>query len=358
MGMFVLEKGFVCIKMLLKSEKNAHFLQNIWSIQIKAVPLQPISCLFDRINIKCEISIYQNYYRMKKYLLIIAVVAFAFAACKPKPVPEKEVTFQITVTDIAASTASVKVIPSDSNALYYYDVISVEYYEELKSEEALATELKEYWEEVIAYYKEQGETITIEDFLSKGNDGWDYTGLTPNTQYYAYAFCLDSTYALKGKISKVAFATEEVQNVNLLFEPAMSDTAIWFLPNNDDVDYLPFVVDADSLNGYSVAEYYDLYAEYLQAGYGEYFEYYCLMYGPVYVKFNELEAGHSYYFAAKAYTDGVWNSDLFQTQFSVPSVPNAPAKINKGGFNKQARMKKAKKVEPVKGDFKNAKMAK
>ena len=295
---------------------------------------------------------------MKKYLLIIAVVAFAFAACKPQPKPEKEVTFQISVTDITASTASVNVIPSDTNVMYYYDVMTVAYYDELGSDEAVYADLKEYWDEVIAYYKEMGETLTLEEFMSKGEDGWNYSGLTSNTQFYAFAFAVDSTYALKGKITKVNFATEEVQNVNLLFEPALTDTAIWFLPNNEDIDYFPFVLDVDSLNGYTLAEYYDLYAEYIESMYGAYFEYF-LMSGPVYVSYDGLEAGHNYYFAAKAYTDGIWNSDLFQTQFAGPAAATAaPAKIEKGGFNQQARMKKAKKIQKVNSDFKAEKMAK
>ena len=297
---------------------------------------------------------------MKKYLLIIAVVAAAFTACKPKPAPEKELTFQISVTDITATEASVNVIPSDTNAYYYYDVIQVATYDELGSDEAVYADLKEYWDEVIAYYKEMGTTLTIKDFLSKGEDGWDYSGLTAGTQYYAFAFAVDSTYALKGKITKVNFATEEVQNVNLLFEPAMSDTAVWFLPNNENITYLPFYVDADSLNGYTVAEYYDLYWEYMEqvyAMYGYTLEDFA-MYGPVYVKFSELEAGHNYKFAAKAYTSGVWNSDLCVVNFSAPAAASAPAQIKKGDYAKKASMKKAKKVQVASKDFKAEKMAK
>ena len=108
---------------------------------------------------------------MKKYLLImLAVASVAFTACNQKP-KEKEVTFQISVTDVTATNASVNVIPSDTNALYYYDVFTVEYFNELGSDEAVYADLKEYWEEVIAYYKELGYTYTLADFMSKGEDG-------------------------------------------------------------------------------------------------------------------------------------------------------------------------------------------
>ena len=299
---------------------------------------------------------------MKKYLLImLAVASVAFTACNQKP-KEKEVTFQISVTDVTATNASVNVIPSDTNALYYYDVFTVEYFNELGSDEAVYADLKEYWEEVIAYYKELGYTYTLADFMSKGEDGWDYTGLTPNTQYYAIDFAVDSTYQLKGAITKVPFATEEVQNVTLLFEPALADTAIFFIPNNDKITYLPLYIDADTLaaTGYTDEAYYEGYWEYMEqilTYYGYTLED-MAMYGQVYVAFSELEAGHSYKFMAKAYTDGVWNSDLCVLNFTAPAAAGAPAKIEKGGFDKQVRMKKAKKVQKMNTDFKAEKMAK
>ena len=55
-------------------------------------------------------------------------------------------------------------------------------------------------------------------------------------------------------------------------------------------------------------------------------------YGPVYITYDMLEAGHNYIFAARAYTAGTWNSSLCQVQFTA-TVPNsAPAKINKMDF--------------------------
>ena len=128
---------------------------------------------------------------------------------------------------------------------------------------------------------------------------------------------------------------------------------------NDEITYLPVYVDADSLNGYTVPEFYQAYWEYIEATYGMYYTLDDLVSeGPVYILYDELEAGHNYIFAARAYTASTWNSSLFQAQFTA-TVPNsAPAKIDKMAFSKQLRMKKAQKYQPMNRDFKAAKIAK
>ena len=310
---------------------------------------------------------------MKKILMITAVLALAFTACKPKPGPEPEptpveTTFQITVSDITASEASVAVTPSVDTVFYYFDIMSASYASQFASMEAMADTMVAYLVEEVEYYAangygQYGYPTTLEEVCSKGADDYDFEGLDASTDYIAFAFVVDvKNQDATGKVATKSFTTQEVQNVNLLFELAQTDTAIWFLPNDEDLEYLPFIVDADSLNGYTIAEYYDLYAEYLQYTYGEYFEYYCLMYGPIYISYDDLEAGHNYLFAARAYTAGVWNSELVTIQFAGPAdtPKNAPAKVvKKGQFNKQMKMKNAKKVQKVNAaDFNRARQAK
>ena len=299
---------------------------------------------------------------MKKYLLIIAAVALAFTACKQGPKPAKEVTFEITASDITEQTALIKVVPSDAKAYYYFDIVDAAYMEEFESDSAMVQDFIDYYVEMLEEYNEYYGTdySFFEEFISQGEDELEYEGLNASTQYYAFAAVVDSaSNKVKGKVFKVPFSTKEVTNVNLMFESALSDTAIWFLPNKDDIEYLPFYIDADSLNGYSISEYYEAYWEYMESVYAMYG--YTLsdvaMAGPVYIPFTELEVGHSYIFAAKAYTAGVWNSQLFQTQFSYTAPNDAPA-VKKGDINKAMRLKKAKKVSPMKGEFKAGKLAK
>jgi hypothetical protein len=298
---------------------------------------------------------------MKKYLFImLAAASVAIVSCKPQPKPEKEVTFEISVSDVTAQEATVSVVPSDTSKLYYYSVIPSESAATFESMEAMADTIMLYLKKQIDMYAAYGYTRYFNELMDKGNASYTFDELSAQTSYTAFAFVADTVNLVHvGKVAVKAFTTAEVPQVNLTFEAARTDSAIWFLPSNDEITYLPVYVDADSLNGYTVPEFYQAYWEYIEAMYGMYYTLDDLVSeGPVYILYEELEAGHNYIFAARAYTAGTWNSSLFQAQFTA-TVPNsAPAKINKMDFSKQLRMKKAQKYQPMNRDFKAAKIAK
>ncbi|MBE6324832.1 MAG: hypothetical protein E7074_07630 [Bacteroidales bacterium] len=298
---------------------------------------------------------------MKKYLFImLAAVSVAIVSCKPQPKPEKEVTFEISVSDVTAQEATVSVVPSDTSKLYYYSVIPSESAATFESMEAMADTLMLYLKKQIDMYAAYGYTRYFNELMDKGNASYTFDALSAQTSYTAFAFVADTVNLVHvGKVAVKAFTTAEVPQVNLMFEAARTDTAIWFLPNNDEITYLPIYVDADSLNGYTISEFYQGYWEYIEATYGMYYTLDDFVSeGSVYILYDKLEAGHNYIFAARAYTAGTWNSSLFQAQFTA-TVPNsAPAKINKMDFSKQLRMKKAQKYQPMNRDFKAAKIAK
>ena len=288
---------------------------------------------------------------MKKYLFImLAAASVAIVSCKPQPKPEKEVTFEISVSDVTAQEATVSVVPSDTSKLYYYSVIPSESAATFESMEAMADTIMLYLKKQIDMYAAYGYTRYFNELMDKGNASYTFDALSAQTSYTAFAFVADTVNLVHvGKVAVKAFTTAEVPQVNLMFEAARTDSAIWFLPNNDEITYLPVYVDADSLNGYTVPEFYQAYWEYIEAMYGMYYTLDDLVSeGSVYILYDELEAGHNY----------IWNSSLFQVQFTA-TVPNsAPAKINKMDFSKQLRMKKAQKYQPMNRDFKAAKIAK
>ena len=298
---------------------------------------------------------------MKKYLFImLAAASVAIVSCKPQPKPEKEVTFEISVSDVTAQEATVSVVPSDTSKLYYYAVIPSESAATFESMEAMADTIMLYLKKQIDMYAAYGYTRYFNELMDKGNASYTFDELSAQTSYTAFAFVADTVNLVHvGKVAVKAFTTAEVPQVNLTFEAARTDSAIWFLPSNDEITYLPVYVDADSLNGYTVPEFYQAYWEYIEATYGMYYTLDDFVSeGSVYILYDKLEAGHNYIFAARAYTAGTWNSSLFQAQFTA-TVPNsAPAKINKMDFSKQLRMKKAQKYQPMNRDFKAAKIAK
>jgi len=307
---------------------------------------------------------------MKKYLLIfaVAVSAIAFNSCKPKNNPDNpdnpdkpstpEVTFQIAVTDITATTAKVSVTPSSESAFYYFDIIAAEYISEYSSDSAMVQDYVDYYEEMVEEYnKETGSHYSFfDEFVSQGTDGLEYESLSPSTEYYAFAACLDTTdNHVYGKVTKVSFTTDEVQNVQFSLTATPTDTCVIFTPNNNSITFLQDYMDTDTLNAYIVAngftnaeQYFQAYMEYV----GQMLVYYgytlddMAISGPFYISYTDqyVTPGRPFTLMAQAYTGGVFNSNFVSVAFDIPAASGAPA-VKKGQLNQQMKLKKAKKVQ-------------
>lgn len=283
---------------------------------------------------------------MKKYLLIITAAVLAFSACGKKEEPKKDATFQITVSDVAYDEATIKVVPSDTNTLYYFSVMEQSVFDEYTSEAELVAAHVSYWKRMIDAYAQYGYDLSLLDFLSKGNDEYTWDDLTANTVYYAYAFALDTAkQELVGKVQKVQFQTSEVPFVDFSISVATTDTAVWFTPNSDDIDYIATYADVDSMGGYDNATYFEAYVQYLESYLAQYD--YTLSdatyYGKIYLGYDKLEASHNYVLLAKAYTAGEFNSNLVVASFSGTPANAAPARMQ--SFNKHARLIELKGTE-------------
>ena len=289
---------------------------------------------------------------MKKIFILFTIMCgLMFASCNNKPTP-KVTTFNVEVSDVTESSAFVEVTPSDTTVLYYFDIMDAEYVDEYESDSALAQDYIDWILESVEEYQEYGYDVELVDWLSMGTDSYNFTGLTGDKEYVVLAFAVDTANCvMAGNLTKAPFRTLPVEEVELMFEAAMSDTAIWFLPNNDEVEYFATYMDADTLQAYGVtaAEYF----EYLVTYYGEYIEYFT-MHGPIYVELSELNPGATYVFAAQAYNGGVWNSPLFTANFTAPGgEAAAPARVKKanivkGTFMNRFRTGKALKSMHIK----------
>ena len=255
---------------------------------------------------------------MKKILFIFTLVlGMLFTACKPEPKPTTT-SFNIVVSDITESTAFVTVEPSDTTVFYYFDVMPAEYWDEYEGDTAIAREYLEWIADEVEYYNAYDYPVEFIDWLSQGNDSYNFEGLTANKEYVAFAFEVDTaTNMMVGDLYKVRFTTLAVEPTLLTFELANSDTALWFLPNSDEITYFADYVSVDTLTVYEITatEYFDADVEY----YGEYISYFTQK-GPIYLPWSYLNPGTTYVFLARAYTGGEWNSDLFTTEFTVPAV--------------------------------------
>ena len=116
-----------------------------------------------------------------------------------------DITFTLSVEDIASSKAKVTITPSDNDATYYW---GYEMFSEMDglSDEQLVTSIKEDIEDDIELYAYFGVTMTFADFLSKGKVEKDLSSLTPETKYVLFAIEMDAE-GNAGTIAKKEFTT-------------------------------------------------------------------------------------------------------------------------------------------------------
>lgn len=132
---------------------------------------------------------------MKKffYFAMIALVGVAFASCKPND-PDKDAAYKIEVSDVTATTATIKVTPKTVGETYYWEIMPKEDYDAIVAGEYAAQGLADiptYCTENISYmiqiYTMMGYQITWEDFVYSDVDEYTYEGLDAETEYVVYA---------------------------------------------------------------------------------------------------------------------------------------------------------------------------
>ena len=156
---------------------------------------------------------------MKKIfsMMAVALVVFSLASCKGHNEPDQpdqpeqptdttvvpeDVNFDIVISDITAASALVKVVPSDTNVYYYFDLLTAADLAAGYNEDSLAKEMKEsaeYYQQKFPYY------------LSKGTDEWEFTNLMPETEYTVYALQFEEGYKPVGKWTLKKFTTAKLE---------------------------------------------------------------------------------------------------------------------------------------------------
>lgn len=122
----------------------------------------------------------------------------------------KDVTFEIVIDNITATTAAYSVTPSDDNAMFVFTYGEKAMIDTI-TDAQLAANMKANLDYYIAYYTQQGYTgLTYADFLYSGAQADEFDGLLPNTDYVAIAFEMDENGNLVGQATRVVFHTEEL----------------------------------------------------------------------------------------------------------------------------------------------------
>lgn len=112
-------------------------------------------------------------------------------------------TFEISVSGITSTSATVSVNPSNSDT-YYFDVYPKDVADQYGGLNALASDY-------VAYLKELYESYgyTFADALSTGADYYTFDGnLDPSTTYYAFAFGVNADGTITTEVTSKTFTTE------------------------------------------------------------------------------------------------------------------------------------------------------
>lgn len=141
------------------------------------------------------------------------------------PVPG--VSFEITVGEPTATGVDVKVVPSDNEILYYYDVLSVNVLNESHSGD-LAVYMTNMMKEAVNVYGSVEEAMKT--LCSQGESSYSFTRLSPETDYLAFAAGLDAEGVVNTEIFSKEFRTAELAQ-GVTFDVEFSNYAY------DGVDY-------------------------------------------------------------------------------------------------------------------------
>ncbi len=198
---------------------------------------------------------------MRLYTKIFATLicaAIAFSSCSndstepsnnPSPWLDGE-HFDLRVDKITNSSAEVCVEPINSFMTYSAMVIDCEYFDLFSSDE-------EFIADDIAYYQQQADSrqISLEEYLSatlyRGDQKFPINGLSPETDYYLYAYGLDTHGEPTTTLEKVRFTTRSVEQVKATFDITLSNISPSSVSVHIDVKpastsyYFDFLSEAD-----------------------------------------------------------------------------------------------------------------
>ena len=164
---------------------------------------------------------------MKKLFTLLAMVGLAFASCTPGNGPEgpnggneQEVLgaaeFEMSVTNIATSSADIKITPKAEGRTYYWDIATKA---ELAEFESTAAFMQEFYAMMAAYVEQGNYDWTGENgLLDQGVVEYQATTLKPNTEYVLWAFGIDA----QGNLTSADLSYVEFQSAVSTF-----DTASW-----------------------------------------------------------------------------------------------------------------------------------
>lgn len=126
------------------------------------------------------------------------------------PKAKKDVTFDIAVSDITASAATIAVTPSDASASYYWTYVETSEASGKSDAELVALLTGDMDYMIMLYNYFYGMEVTYADLLIQGADTSSVSSLSPETSYTVVAAQLDDEGNLVGAVASESFTTLEL----------------------------------------------------------------------------------------------------------------------------------------------------
>jgi len=240
----------------------------------------------------------------------------------------------ITVDEKALSATRIKVnFALDNDKNYYYCDIMLRSTYAVKEDNAKFMQLvldsvyTDYVNWRYDYLKKDEEYIASfsSHCLWYGNDYWEFSGLTPDTEYTLFSFCVNpDTKQPVGELFYVYVKTPSVKESSLTFnfycDLDITKPTYTVEPSNDSEPFFADYIEADYINEYYQGDLNKYVQEYIKS-FDEISEYmgYDVLSTSCYKKSQNLVIQYpkftKYYMYAFGY-DGVVTTDLFYKEFT------------------------------------------
>ena len=169
--------------------------------------------------------------RMKcLFSLLISAMMFVLVGCnpepdpepKPEPKPEPENLFNLEILAAGKTNVSFRVTPVDSTLPYLTMIVDKDYYESFADDDAYIQDDLDWFEEEAMYTNTTFEEC-LGEFLNTGTLEDETDGLSPNKEYYLYAYHINAKGEVLSELEKVLFTTEDFDKVDVAFQVEVSD---------------------------------------------------------------------------------------------------------------------------------------
>lgn len=180
---------------------------------------------------------------------------------------QKEMTFEIDVTDVGLSKATVSVQASEETGLFFMNVFSQQQYQEWGGDE---TAFANHAAALVDYYVTMGRTLEeiVTNLGSVGMGSMIFDDLIADTEYIAYAVGIDENFFVNTKATVVRFTTKKAAQSSNTFTVDITGTTFCSVqgtvtPSNDD-PYICTIQPKAQLDNYGSDEeiMYELVATY------------------------------------------------------------------------------------------------